>query len=421
MAGPPPTDARNVERSAPANRSVPANRSAPAEAGGSGPNPAHAARRGPAPADGPGDGSRVDGPGDGTRVDGLAGALTGALIHPLETFDAGEFDGGEIATDTREGAPVRYGEPVLYPTTGNRVPHGAVADTVRGADGMVLRTARFGPAGGVRGTILLLQGRNECIEKYFETAGDLADLGFASIAFDWRGQGGSERTLSDPQRGHVRSFAAYESDLLAVLDAMQGEARGPVTVVAHSMGALIALLAAPRLAGRVERMVLLAPLLRLVQQPVGHGLLKWGTGLLRLAGLGRVYAALGPRPREVPDFLTNVLTTDRARHRRNGLIYVERHGLSLGGPTIGWLNAAARAMDRATSPRHLAQVALPSIMIGAGDDQVVSTLAIERTVRSLRNSNMLTVDGARHELLQERDRYREQVLAAIEGFAARRD
>ena len=359
----------------------------------------------------------------GGPADALAGVLTDTLVHPLETFDGkeGEDRAERETPSVPPDGPVRYGEAAFYPTTGNPVPHGAIAATLRSADGTVLRTARFGPAGGVRGTVLLLQGRNECIEKYFETASDLADMGFASATFDWRGQGASQRTLSDPQRGHVRSFDEYERDLEAMVDQLCGEARAPLTVVAHSMGALVALLAAPALAGRVDRLVLLAPLFRLVQQPVSHGLLKWGTGLLRWAGLGRVYAALGPRPREVPDFLTNVLTTDRARHRRNGLIYVERHGLSLGGPTIGWLHAATRAMDRATAPGHLARVALPSIMIGAGDDQVVSTLAIERTVRALRNSNMLTVDGARHELLQERDRYREQVLAAIEGFAATRD
>lgn len=318
-----------------------------------------------------------------------------------------------------EGA-VEYGRPTLYPTTGNPLPERITGGTVVTSDGLILRTALCKPHVTPRGTVLLLQGRNECIEKYFETMSDLAAKGFATLTFDWRGQGGSERVLKDPMRGHVRSFRDYEIDLRTVLDGPLGNTKGPVTLVGHSMGSLVALLAAPDLPADVRRMVLLAPLIRLTHQPVGHKALRFLTRIIRLLGLGRLYAAMGPRPRAIPEFISNVLTTDRRRHERNGTIFVERPGLGMGGPTIAWLNSALAAMSRVTKPDHLARVALPSVMIAAGDDQVVSTLAIEQTVRSLRNANVLTVDGARHELLQERDRYREQVLAAVEAFAAKR-
>ena len=64
-----------------------------------------------------------------------------------------------------------------------------------------------------RGTIVLLHGRNEAIEKYFETIRDLTAMGFWVATFDWRGQGGSERLLSDPLKGYVRRFSDYELDL----------------------------------------------------------------------------------------------------------------------------------------------------------------------------------------------------------------
>ena len=129
--------------------------------------------------------------------------------------------------------------------------------------------------------------------------------------------------------------------------------------------------------------------------------------------------ALGRRPAEIPEFLTNVLTTDRERHERNGRLMVEHYHLGLGGPTVTWLHAAAVAMDRVARERHLRLIRTPSLMVAAGDDLVVSNRAIEAVVARMRNSNVLFVDGARHEMLQERDRYREQVLAAIEAFAAR--
>ena len=58
----------------------------------------------------------------------------------------------------------------------------------------------------------------------------------------------------------------------------------------------------------------------------------------------------------------------------------------------------------------------PMLFIAAGADAVVSTPAIERYVRRLKSASLLTVDGARHELLQEADVYREQLLAAFDAF-----
>lgn len=340
--------------------------------------------------------------------------------RPVEPERAAE--GASDAPAEPTGGPAGpYGVAELYGTPDNPVPEGARVEIVTTEDGLRLRAALFrATRRPVRGTVLLLQGRNECIEKYFETARDLGARGFVTVAFDWRGQGGSERLLRDPQKGYVRLFGDYERDLLAVYEGLAlPDARAPFTVVGHSMGGLIALLAAPALAGRVGRIVALAPLVRLVGQPLGQRALKWAMGLARLFGLGRLYAAGGPRRPEIPDFLSNVLTTDPVRHERNGAMFLAHRHLGLGGPTVRWVHEACRAMDRLGSERGVRAVRVPSLLIAAGDDQVVSTVAQERLVRRMRCANMLTVDGARHELLQERDRYREQVIAAIEAFAAR--
>ena len=319
-------------------------------------------------------------------------------------------------------APADPGEPRFYPSTGNPVPQGARALSVETSDGLTLRAALFGATGTPHGTIVLLQGRNESIEKYFETAADLGRAGFVCVAFDWRGQGGSQRLLRDPMRGHVRSFERYGRDLDAVLDGLVAtDCPEPVTLVGHSMGALVALLRAPVLPASVRRLVLLAPLLRLYGQPVGPRTMTVGLAALRALGMGRLYAAGGPRPREVPDFATNVLTTDPARHERNARIVLENFHLALGGPTVTWVYAALRAMARVASERHLKRVDIPTLVVAPGDDVVVSVRQMERLVAAMRNGNIVHVDGARHELLQERDRYRAQVLGAIEAFAARRE
>src|SRR6201988_471333 len=105
----------------------------------------------------------------------------------------------------------------------NPIPEGAIVATVRAIDGVRLRTARWTPPVATRGTVALLGGRAEFIEKYFQTIQDLLDRGFAVATMDWRGQGGSQRQLSNPRKGHIDDFSLYERDL----DAFVSEGLGP--------------------------------------------------------------------------------------------------------------------------------------------------------------------------------------------------
>mgnify|MGYP002076366130 CR=1 FL=1 len=96
----------------------------------------------------------------------------------------------------------------------NPVPAGAVTGTFEGFDGLRLRYARWEPTRGpVRGTICIFPGRGEFIEKYFEVVADLRRRGFAVAMHDWRGQGGSERMLSNSRKGHVLGFTQYDRDV----------------------------------------------------------------------------------------------------------------------------------------------------------------------------------------------------------------
>ena len=59
---------------------------------------------------------------------------------------------------------------------------------------------------------------------------------------------------------------------------------------------------------------------------------------------------------------------------------------------------------------------LPILIVAAGSDEVVSNRAIEQYARRLRSGRLVTIDGARHEILQEADRYRDQFFAAFDAF-----
>jgi lysophospholipase len=62
----------------------------------------------------------------------------------------------------------------LVLTPGNPAPPGGVVEWVTEGDGVRLRTARWMlPARECRGTVVLIQGRTEFIEKYFEVVREL--------------------------------------------------------------------------------------------------------------------------------------------------------------------------------------------------------------------------------------------------------
>ncbi|TIT20169.1 MAG: alpha/beta hydrolase [Mesorhizobium sp.] len=308
--------------------------------------------------------------------------------------------------------------PLFHETPGNPLPENAAGGFFTTRDGKKIRYGLFAAvARPMKGTVVVLTGRNECIEKYFETIRNLADRGFGVATLDWRGQGASDRMIGDRQRGYVQSFFDYTGDLEQFFEEIVlPDCRGPYYILAHSAGAVIALLAAPSMANRVRRMVLIAPFFTVPDLPVSAKTVRRICSLFCLLGLGRLYAAWGPRPKESVPFAINKLTSDPARYRRNTLIYETYPQLALGGPTIRWLKAATEASLIVSDPDFMAKIQVPLLMIAAGADQVVSTRAVEAYARHLRVGSLVMIDGARHEILQEADLYREQLLAAFDAF-----
>ena len=73
----------------------------------------------------------------------------------------------------------------LFALARNPVPSGAVVGSFAAYDGNPLRFARFEATRGPRrGTIVLVSGFTEFIEKYFEIIADLRRRGYAVAAMD---------------------------------------------------------------------------------------------------------------------------------------------------------------------------------------------------------------------------------------------
>ncbi len=307
---------------------------------------------------------------------------------------------------------------IIFATPGNPVPENASAGFVTALDGRRLRYAHFkATARPLKGTVVILQGRNECIEKYFETVRDFGKRGFGAALIDLRGQGGSDRLTGDRERGHVGDVADYAADLEPFFrQVVLPDCRGPYYLLAHSTGALVALIAAPMLQSRIERMVFSAPLLGLPDGRLSARNAARLAGAMHAFGLGAAYIDGGPRSREPAPFEGNVLTSDPARYARNVALYRWYPELALGGVTASWVRAVSCAAAKVNAPGFAASLKIPVLIVAAGAERVVDPLAAERFGGTLRAGGVLTIDGARHELLQEKDLFREQFLAAFDAF-----
>ncbi|WP_276120241.1 alpha/beta fold hydrolase [Pararhizobium qamdonense] len=304
---------------------------------------------------------------------------------------------------------------MLHSTPDNPVPGNHTVGFFEGVGNRKLRYAIFkSDAPVAKGTVVLLQGRNESIEKYAETIGELTARGLWVATFDWRGQAGSERLLKNRRRGHVRRFADYESDLSTFLEKIVlPDTRLPFFMLAHSMGALVALAQAPLLASRIDRLAIAAPFMALGGQKVGHGMISLLASAFTLFGLGSLPLMRDKGSRPFPE---NLLTSDARRFARNKALTDAHPELALGPPTARWLHETFKAIKRVSAREHLTQIRVPTIVLAPTQDRLVPHLAVETLARNFRAGHMIPIDGARHELLQEADHYRAQAIAAIEAF-----
>jgi lysophospholipase len=182
------------------------------------------------------------------------------------------------------------------------------------------------------------------------------------------------------------------------------------------MGAAVLLRAAQHGWRWFDRVVLSGPMINLAGA-AGSRFARRTARLMRLAGFGASYVpgggstAIGTLP-----FAGNPLTSDPVRYARTVATLEAEPSLGIGSPTVAWLDAAFRAMAQFADPIYASRLRQPLLRVAAGRDQIVSTPATSQFALRLRVGSHLVIPGARHEILMEQDRYREQFWAAFDAF-----
>jgi lysophospholipase len=295
--------------------------------------------------------------------------------------------------------------PPLIAVEGGPVPQGMIAAWATGAGGVKLRVALLAPPGKARGSVIVSPGRTESLEKYFETAGDLAARGWCVLIHDWRGQGLSQRLLHDRLRGHADGFDDFAADYAAILDLYQDRLPKPWVMVGHSMGGCLNLLTLARGEDRFAAAVFSAPMLGLNLSRINRVASGPLSRLLHSFGLGGSYV-MGQATSPWATFPNNRLTHDPVRYARQFALVQQHPDLALGGPTWGWLDSAIRCMAYLRATPALAEIEIPVTMLSAQADLIVDNAAQAAAAARLPHGKLVAVDGAFHEILQETDERR---------------
>lgn len=284
--------------------------------------------------------------------------------------------------------------------------------------GQTIRTA-FANVSSPRAVVLLLTGLSEFTEKYFETIYDLNARGFDVVTFDWFSQGGSARGLpNEPYKIHVKDFDDYLGDLTNFIKSNINDR--PFYIVAHSMGGHLALrhlmnhststclgavLSAPmidiRQSNFVPRFLRDFLLKQIAKSPSDYapGAKDWSTDT-RNAPAGQ-----------------SEFSSDPKRDSLHREWILKTPLLRTGGPTGAWVCAALHSIDCLKTDISNGKLKTPILAHLAGNDLVVSTRIAQDTLSP--HADLVILDGAKHEILMEKDEFRRIFWDNFDGFVER--
>lgn len=280
-----------------------------------------------------------------------------------------------------------------------------------------------------RAAVVIVTGRTENLLKYQEVVVDLVRQKYSVYVYDHRGQGFSERLIPDePEKGHVERFDDYVDDLETfVQTVVKKDAHPKLFVLAHSMGGGIATRHLERFPGVFDAAALSSPM----HQPNAKILIsadsscEWfqGTGWF----FGQWWAGGTDKPYAHGPYVesSNEYTHSPERWARVLKVENESPKVRLGGPTRRWVAEACSASDKILAETK--SIVTPVLVLQAGKDTAVMPDAqdafcaslLKTTRRSCEGGAPQRIDGARHELLIEEDRYRVPAMKAILDFYAK--
>ncbi len=286
-------------------------------------------------------------------------------------------------------------------------------------DGQSLRFGSLSPE-NPSAIIILLPGRTEFIEKYFETARDLAQKNMAVHILDWRGQGKSEKPFQHLQRGNSPDFSEHVADLNEFIKnhIRAKDQNIPLIMLAQSMGGNIGLRYLHTHSDDFAAAILCAPMLGIKDLKF----LSISPAMILVKILSCVFGlhsyAFGQKDWDATERAnTNMFSHDPIRNTVHDAWYQSDPTLQVGGVTFGWLYHALKSCGKLSNRKTLTAIKTPILLALAGKEELVDNQTIKRAANLLPQAKTLEFPESGHEILMEKDDIRNKLLATLQTMA----
>lgn len=293
-------------------------------------------------------------------------------------------------------------------------------------DGAHLRYGSSRTAMSPWGTIVLLPGFQAPIEDFFETARDYQARGFDVWSIDFRGQGGSDRWPGNPQKAYTKGLDIDARDLAQFIrKTVRPEARGPVFIVAQSLGGHIALRAVHDHTDLARALVLSSPAISFKAESLSQKLQPW---LLRavaraavLFGFGDAYALHGGDWEFFPGAggPADVARDDTARALASEAWLLKNPALREGGMTWALVDERFRSSALELSVGWMQDIVAPVLIGTARSDALTDVSVTVASCRAMKQCQLLVFPHAKHALFGDSDVTRAPFIEASTQFLVR--
>ncbi len=267
-----------------------------------------------------------------------------------------------------------------------------------------------------RGAIVFVPGRSDPFYQYCETFYDLRNSGYTIYAMDVRGQGLSGRLLEDPQKGFVKHFGDYVTDLETFVDTIVKQSpHEKLYLLAHSTGGAIGTRYLVKHQDTFNAAVFTSPLWKLntgnIPEPVAYTMVTGSIAIGKGADYGPGQGHYDPSS---VDPATASWSRSAERVQATNRMLLSQPELILGGPTNRWIHEVIGTTWAVQWDAK--KLTTPILVLQAGQDSFVRTEAHQKVCSAAKDCRVITYPDAFHFLFIEKDEVRGPAIQSTVEF-----
>lgn len=262
--------------------------------------------------------------------------------------------------------------------------------------------------------LFVLPGMTEPEIKYTELIYDIKLKFFGTIVVvDHRGQGQSDRDIDDLQKTFIYNFNSYISDLKKIIN-IEKKLYSNLFIIGHSMGAHIAYKYLIENSDLISKAVLVSPMFE-INLGMPWFVLDAYKFFLR-PELSDYLPGRGPFKNNISekDKLESSVTSSLSRINLERFYLKNDAKIQKGGVTLGWLLEAKKSNEELRSNKKIINSSL--VILQASEDRMVKNEVQNKICKAQPNCQIRQIKGAKHEILMEKDFYRDKAINEIYDF-----